>query len=37
MGICFIIKVWKLSVSFALVGMFNSNNNDVKALRLLRC
>ncbi len=26
MGICFIIKVWKLSVSFALVGMFNSNN-----------
>lgn len=28
MGICFIIKVWKLSVSFALVGMFNSNNNN---------
>ena len=28
MGICFIIKVWKLSVSFNLVGMFNSNNNN---------
>ena len=28
MGICFIIKVWKLSVSFALVGMLNSNNNN---------
>ena len=28
MGICFIIKVWKLSISFALVGMFNSNNNN---------
>ena len=26
MGICFIFKVWKLTVSFALVGMFNSNN-----------
>ena len=28
MGICFIFKLWKLSVSFALVGMFNSNNNN---------
>ena len=26
MGICFIFKVWKLTVSFNLVGMFNSNN-----------
>ena len=25
MGICFIFKVWKLTVSFNLVGMFNSN------------
>ena len=28
MGICFIFKLWKLTVSFALVGMFNSNNNN---------
>ena len=28
MGICFIFKVWKLTVSFGLVGMFNSNNNN---------
>ena len=26
MGICFIFKLWKLTVSFNLVGMFNSNN-----------
>ena len=26
MGICFIFKLWKLTVSFKLVGMFNSNN-----------
>ena len=26
MGICFIFKVWKLTVSFGLVVMFNSNN-----------
>ena len=26
MGICFIFMVWKLTVSFNLVGMFNSNN-----------
>ena len=26
MGIFFIFKVWKLTVSFNLVGMFNSNN-----------
>ena len=25
MGICFIFKLWKLTVSFNLVGMFNSN------------
>ena len=28
MGICFIFKLWKLTVSFALVGMFNSNKNN---------
>ena len=28
MGICFIFKVWKLTVSFNLVGMFNSYNNN---------
>ena len=28
MGICFIFKVWKLTVSFNLVGMFNSKNNN---------
>ena len=26
MGICFVFKLWKLTVSFNLVGMFNSNN-----------
>ena len=26
MGICFIFKLWKLTVSFSLVGMFNSSN-----------
>ena len=26
MGICFIFKVWKLTVSFNLVEIFNSNN-----------
>ena len=26
MGICFIFKLWKLTVSFNLVGMFNFNN-----------
>ena len=29
MGICFIFKVWKLTISFNLVGMFNSNNNEL--------
>ena len=29
MGICFIFKLWKLTVSFNLVGMFNSNNNEL--------
>ena len=28
MGICFIFKLWKLTVSFNLVGMFNSNNSN---------
>ena len=28
MGICFIFKLWKLTVSFNLVGMFNSNKNN---------
>ena len=28
MGICFIFKLWKLTVSFNLVGMLNSNNNN---------
>ena len=26
MGICFIFKLWKLTVSFNLVGMFNYIN-----------
>ena len=29
MGICLIVKLWKQTVSFNLVRMFNFNNNEL--------